>query len=195
LWMSQITTSDCRRAPPAIDAGTDSLPSGFSLPDSDLDGYARVIRGKSSGSPSPPDIGTLSTGAVDVGAYEFGILLTVSLGGNRLGAVTSAPDAPRSINCGSVCSQRFHRDATVTLTATPTSLSVFTRWEGDCSRCGGDRDCTVTLSSSISCTAVFSAAPRGGGGGGGCSAGGLPSSLLLLVPVLLLVRRLYNIYP
>ncbi len=74
--------------------------------------------------------------------------LTVTKTGSGSGTVTSSP---AGIDCGTTCSADFSAGITVTLTATPSSNSVFTGW-------GGDADCSdgvVTMSADVSCTATF----------------------------------------
>ena len=187
---------------PAIDSGTDALPTGFSLPSSDLDGFARVINGTGSGS-----------AVVDMGAYEYGVLLEVSKSGDGSGTVTSTPDFPRRVDCGNTCREKFHKNSSITLSASADSGSQFSQWQGDCSSCGSSPDCSITLDSDKSCTAVFAlavgggggggaggGAAAGGGGGGGCGggscsvAGASQSVLMLLVPLALIIRRFLRRY-
>ena len=75
--------------------------------------------------------------------------LTVSLAGNGVGSVTSAP---AGINCGTTCSAEYASGTTVTLTATPQAASRFAGWSGPCS---GTGTCTVTLNAAASVTATF----------------------------------------
>jgi hypothetical protein len=75
--------------------------------------------------------------------------LTVTKGGSGAGTVTSAPSG---ISCGGACSASYSEGATVTLTATPASGSVFAGWGGACS---GTGTCVVALTAAKSVTATF----------------------------------------
>ena len=81
--------------------------------------------------------------------------LTVTLGGNGTGTVTSNPSG---INCGTTCKANFNDGDKVTLTAAPGANSIFTGWSGACSGTGA---CTVTVSGSESVTATFQANASG----------------------------------
>jgi len=89
------------------------------------------------------------------GVFKFfptgGLLsLNVSKSGTGDGKVTSNPSG---IDCGSTCSGSYDQETSVTLTATPSSGSVFAGWSGACS---GTGDCLVTMdSSNKSVTATF----------------------------------------
>ena len=76
--------------------------------------------------------------------------LTVTKAGTGTGTVTSSPSG---INCGSTCSYAFAYNASVTLTAAPTSPSTFGGWSGG--GCSGTGTCTVTMSAAQSVTATF----------------------------------------
>ncbi len=85
--------------------------------------------------------------------------LTVNLEGT--GYVMSYP---YGIHCSSdselsVCSYEFGENETVQLTAFPMEESSFVGWQGDCSGCGSNLTCTVTMDSNKQCTAVFSSSP------------------------------------
>jgi len=74
--------------------------------------------------------------------------LTVDLGGNGTGTVTSNP---AGIACGSTCSLSVDPGTVISLTATPASGSSFAGW-GEA--CVGTSDCTVTVTG-VSPSAVF----------------------------------------
>ena len=76
--------------------------------------------------------------------------LTVTKAGTGTGTVTSSPSG---INCGSTCSSAFAYNASVTLTAAPTSPSTFGGWSGG--GCSGTGTCTVTMSAAKTVTATF----------------------------------------
>ena len=80
--------------------------------------------------------------------------LTLNKAGTGSGMVTSSPTG---INCGSTCSYAFASTTIVTLTAIPSSDSVFIGWSGD--SCSGTGTCILTMSSSKSINANFDAAP------------------------------------
>ena len=77
--------------------------------------------------------------------------LTVVTNGTGGGTVTSSPSG---INCGSVCKAGFSTGAAITLTATPSSGSVFGGWSGGCS---GTSGCTFSFTQDTSVTATFNA--------------------------------------
>jgi List-Bact-rpt repeat protein len=80
--------------------------------------------------------------------------LTVTLGGNGTGTVTSTPSG---ISCPPTCSADFATGTTVTLTATPTNGSAFNGFTGaGCS--GPGSSCTVAVSGDQAVTATFTAA-------------------------------------
>jgi hypothetical protein len=76
--------------------------------------------------------------------------LTVGKTGTGSGTVTSDP---AGINCGSTCSYGFNTNASVTLTAAPSSGSTFTGWSG--SGCSGTGTCSITMDAAKSITANF----------------------------------------
>jgi hypothetical protein len=78
-----------------------------------------------------------------------GFPLTITLGGNTQGTVTSSP---AGIDCGTNCSASFSPGTSVTLTATPMTNSIFVGWTGACS---GTGTCTITVSSAVNITANF----------------------------------------
>lgn len=81
--------------------------------------------------------------------------LTVEAAGAGLGAVTSSPTG---IDCGSTCAADFNEGATLTLTATPASGSLFSGWEvGDCDEVlgAGGKECKVQMSAAKTVKALF----------------------------------------
>ena len=81
-------------------------------------------------------------------------ILTVNRAGMGSGSVSSSPPG---ISCGTDCSEPYGADTVVTLTATPSPLSIFTDWSG-CDTVSG-ATCTVTMSSARSITATFQGVP------------------------------------
>jgi len=127
---------------PAIDAGTSQ-----GTPVSDLEGNARF-----------DDPATVNTGGGEVPYYDIGCFeyhrpdvasLTIIEEGTGSGMVTSSP---AGISCGPTCSGSYIQGTSVTLTAAPSSGSVFAGWSGVCS---GTGDCVVTMDSDKSVTATF----------------------------------------
>jgi len=76
--------------------------------------------------------------------------LTLTKSGSGSGTVTSSPTG---VDCGSTCSKSFSVGTSVTLTATPSSGSVFAGWSGG--SCSGTGTCTVTMNADTSVTATF----------------------------------------
>jgi hypothetical protein len=76
--------------------------------------------------------------------------LTVVKQGNGDGTITSSP---AGINCGSTCSYQFISGTSVTLTATPNSVSSFNSWSGDFS--GNSTTFTITMNSNKTVYATF----------------------------------------
>jgi YD repeat-containing protein len=76
--------------------------------------------------------------------------LTVTKTGT--GTVTSNDGG---IDCGSDCSESYPDGTVVTLTATPDTGSVFSGWSDDCSACGTDKTCDVTMNTDKACIAQF----------------------------------------
>jgi len=74
--------------------------------------------------------------------------LTVAKSGN--GNVNSAD---RFISCGSKCSASYDLNASVTLTASPASGSVFAGWGGACS--GTSQTCSVLITKDTQVQANF----------------------------------------
>jgi hypothetical protein len=79
--------------------------------------------------------------------------VSVALGGNGVGTVTSNP---AGIDCGSTCSVTFVNGTIVSLAASPASGSTFSGWSGACSGAGA---CSVAMNADQSVTATFNVAP------------------------------------
>lgn len=122
---------------PAIDRGDNTNADGIQ---NDLDGKPRQVDGNKDG-----------TAVVDIGAYEYLPLYTLSVTkkGTGNGLVTSSP---AGINCGGTCSFQFQFSSEITLTAHADNHSIFTHWGGDCS---GSQICAVYIDSDKSVTAHF----------------------------------------
>jgi hypothetical protein len=75
--------------------------------------------------------------------------LSVTVGGNGSGTVTSSP---AGIACGTDCSESFITGTAVTLTAAPTAGSTFAGWSG---ACAGTGSCAVTMSAPVAVGATF----------------------------------------
>jgi hypothetical protein len=80
--------------------------------------------------------------------------LTVSKSGTGSGSLTSDP---AGVNCGPTCSAFFPSGTVVTLTASPSTGSLFVRWSGACA--GTASTCTVTMSQARNVGAQFRAIP------------------------------------
>ncbi len=94
------------------------------------------------------------SGDLSLGAAFTQILSTLTV--TRLGAGEGVVSSmPAGILCGATCSSSFPRSASVQLTASPTSDSVFTGWGG---ACAGTGPCTVSMAQARSVSATF--APR-----------------------------------
>lgn len=75
--------------------------------------------------------------------------LAVTKSNSGTGLITSSP---AGINCGTTCSYGFAAGSSVTLSASPTSGSIFGGWSGDCS---GTGSCNLTMSGAKSVSATF----------------------------------------
>jgi len=78
--------------------------------------------------------------------------LNVTKSGTGSGTVTSNPTG---ISCGSDCSESYPANTLVTLTATPDQGSKFGGWAGDCSSCGSNYTCQITMDTNKACVATF----------------------------------------
>jgi len=130
----------------ATSAGSGQAPVPVSAPLSGLTAgktyHFRVVATNSAGTSKTPDA-TFAAGAQS---------LTAITEGTGHGTITSTPTG---IDCGNgdtMCAASFATGGSVTLTATPDSLSAFVGWGGDCS---GESTCKLTMSSARSAKAVF----------------------------------------
>ncbi len=78
--------------------------------------------------------------------------LTVTRLGNGDGRITSSPSG---IDCGTRCSTRFNKGASVVLTAAGTSGSQFAGWSGACAAAGNATTCTLTADQAHAAFASF----------------------------------------
>lgn len=78
--------------------------------------------------------------------------MDISKDGSGRGTVKSDDGG---INCGTDCSETYTSDANVTLTAMPNAGSTFAGWSGDCSSCGANITCAITMNADKLCTAIF----------------------------------------
>lgn len=78
------------------------------------------------------------------------VTVTISKSGNGTGTVTSTP---AGLNCGSTCAASYSNGAVIALVVTPAAGSIFAGWSG--AGCGSS---SMTLTSSINCTATFQSA-------------------------------------
>ena len=141
--------------------------SGTSMAAPFVAGLAAILRGLP-GDNSPDQIAQrLETSALDLGTpgrddyYGYGLIqmdaaiksafsLSINKSGNGGGTVTSVP---AGIACGAACSAFFEDNASVTLTAVPSTGSTFTGWSD--TSCSGTGDCTLTMQADESITASF----------------------------------------
>ena len=86
---------------------------------------------------------------------ESSYVLTVSKTGTGSGAIKSSLS---SFDCEADCSYIYNEDTIVTLTAMSDKDSLFTGWAGDCSACGINAACNITLNGDKTCTAIFNLA-------------------------------------
>ena len=59
------------------------------------------------------------------------------------------------ISCPEDCSEDYQEGTEVTLTANPAEGYVFLNWTGDCSACGNNTTCTITMDGDKNCMANF----------------------------------------
>lgn len=81
--------------------------------------------------------------------------LTIALGGNGIGSVSSSP---AGIQCGTQCQAQFPVGTQITLSTRADSSSFFFSWSS--ADCGS----AVTLTRNMNCTAIFTRSVSGGGG-------------------------------
>jgi len=93
---------------------------------------------------------TVAMNAAKAVSATFTYPLSVSKSGTGGGTVTTTPGG---INCGSTCSASYAGGSTVTLTATPDSVSDFSGWSGGV--CSGTGTCVVTMDAARSVSATF----------------------------------------
>jgi hypothetical protein len=80
--------------------------------------------------------------------FYLPVTLTITKSGNGSGTVTSTP---AGINCGADCTEIYDTGTEVTLKPVAASGSAFARWTGDADCSDGN----ITLSTDLTCTAVF----------------------------------------
>jgi hypothetical protein len=103
-----------------------------------------------------------STGAIVTGymtanvacASNSGPVLTVDFAGTGAGVVTSSPPGLSCASSAVTCSQGFVSGTPITLTATPTSPSVFGGW-GNCPTPSGQVCTILSLTANTTITAIF----------------------------------------
>ena len=82
--------------------------------------------------------------------------LNVMKTGTGTGTIASNP---QGVHCGAVCLYGYNFDTDVTLTATEDVGSIFKGWAGDCSDCGTNTNCNITMDIDKTCTATFNLLP------------------------------------
>jgi hypothetical protein len=103
--------------------------------------------------PNPPENGlTFAVTATFVGPVKH--MLSVATAGVGKGTVSSSPEG---IACPGACGNGFVVGTTVTLTATPDAVSLFSGWSGACT--GSQPTCQLTMSQDQSVTATFDQKP------------------------------------
>ncbi len=117
-----------------------------------LGGYFTTVRGQARNYSA-----AVGTNGVLLGVWPtLPMLLSVTKSGGGAGTVASSP---AGIDCGTTCSKTFAPGTSVTLTATPATVSSFTGWSG--SGCSGTSTCTVTMSEARAVNAEFAVVPPG----------------------------------
>jgi DNA-binding beta-propeller fold protein YncE len=105
--------------------------------------------------PATNKVYVVNDGSSNVTVFDGGaptnFALTLNIGGNGSGRVTSVPPG---IDCRGSCAADFPQGAVVILTASADSDAIFSGWSGACS---GPGTCSVTLSASAAVTATFTA--------------------------------------
>lgn len=96
---------------------------------------------------------TMSSGQLVTATFVAIDALTVTKSGSGTGTVASSP---AGIDCGTTCIQDFDQGTAVTLTATPTGVSMFAGWSG---ACAGTGTCQVTIDQARSVGAEFEPLP------------------------------------
>ena len=134
-------------APGAPSCTNFTLPNGIATGSYEL----RVI---ANGIPSAPVPVTIGAGGSSQHACPNYTLSLAAAGGGS-GTMTSSP---AGIDCSATCTHDFPDGTVVTLTADPTTGSVFAGWSGG--GCSGTAACVVTLSGATSVTATFGLAPE-----------------------------------
>jgi Tol biopolymer transport system component len=89
---------------------------------------------------------------LDVVAEFDAIVLGVTLDGDGVGAVTSAPGGITCDEESFDCWEAYAPGTVVTLTATPSDTTVFLGWDGACT---GTGDCVVSMTDDVEITAEF----------------------------------------
>jgi len=79
------------------------------------------------------------------------------------------PDSILDADCSpdGSCYITFSKPQNVTLEAEPSDGYTFAGWRGDCSSCGTNLTCTITVNSPKTCSVNFTAIEGGGDGGSG----------------------------
>ncbi|MBI3358271.1 MAG: hypothetical protein HY037_01580, partial [Nitrospirae bacterium] len=139
--------------PPGIDCGTDcskgylegSVVTLTAIPDADsvFSGWSGACTGTGNC--------TVIVNAAKAVTATFTRIYTLSVAkvGSGSGVVTSNPSG---IDCGSDCVEGYLDGTIVTLTATPSIDSTFSRWSGDCA---GTGVCLITMDAAKSVTAIL----------------------------------------
>jgi len=84
-------------------------------------------------------------------------LLRTTLAGTGKGDIHSTSP---ELDCGPKCDAFYLSGTSVTLTANPDAISVFSGWSGDCARSGASTVCTVSMNAAKNVTATFDLLPE-----------------------------------